>query len=101
MASIIKGYFFPNKSVSTLQDSSATIGAIGLAGSTSQTLGQPAVYANGVVNAESATLVSGTHFLTTDANGVNDYATTFAQISSVTSGAVTQAAAVTDRTGWL
>ena len=37
----------------------------------------------------------------TDANGVNDYATTFAQISSVTAGATTQAAAVTDRTGWL
>jgi hypothetical protein len=49
----------------------------------------------------SATLVSGTHFLVTDANGVNDYATTFAQISSVTAGATTQAAAVTDRTGWL
>jgi len=37
----------------------------------------------------------------TDANGVNDYATTFAQISSVTAGATTQSAAVTDRTGWL
>ena len=80
---------------------SATIGAIGLAGSTSQTLAKPAVYADGVVNAVSATLVSGTHFLTSDANGVNSYATTFAQISSVTSGATTQAAAVTDRTGWL
>jgi hypothetical protein len=49
----------------------------------------------------SATLVSGTHFLVTAAGGVNSYATTFAQISSVTAGAVTQTAAVTDRTGWL
>jgi hypothetical protein len=80
---------------------SPTIGMNTLAGSASQTLAQPAVYANGVVNAVSATLVSGTHFLVTDANGVNDYATTFAQISSVTAGATTQSAAVTDRTGWL
>ena len=80
---------------------SPTIGAIGVRGSTSQTTAKPAVYADGTYNAVSATLVSGTHFLTSDANGVNDYATTFAQISSVTAGATTQAAAVTDRTGWL
>jgi hypothetical protein len=71
---------------------SATIGVAGKAGSASQTLQH---------GTTSATLVSGTHFLVTDANGVNDYATTFAQISSVTAGATTQAAAVTDRTGWL
>jgi len=80
---------------------SPTIGAVGVKGSTSQTTAKPALYADGVYNAVSANLVSGTHFLVTDANGVNDYATTFAQISSVTAGATTQAAAVTDRTGWL
>ena len=80
---------------------SPTIGAVGIKGTISQTKAKPALYADGVYNAVSANLVSGTHFLTSDANGVNDYATTFAQISSVTAGATTQAAAVTDRTGWL
>ena len=51
--------------------------------------------------ATSSSLISGTHFVVTAAGGVNDYATTFSEISSVTAGSVTQAAAVTDRTGWL
>jgi len=70
---------------------SPTIGYF--AGATSQTAF--------TLDTTSATLVSGTHFLVTAAGGVNSYATTFAQISSVTAGSVTQAAAVTDRTGWL
>jgi hypothetical protein len=74
---------------------SPTIGYF--AGSTSQT----SVADGPSVDTTSATLVSGTHFLVTAAGGVNSYATTFAQISSVTAGATTQAAAVTDRTGWL
>jgi hypothetical protein len=80
---------------------SPTIGAAVVRGTTSQTTAKPPVYADGKYNAVSATLVSGTHFLTSDANGVNNYATVFADISSVTAGAVTQAAGVTDRTGWL
>ena len=78
---------------------SPTIGYPALGGSASQTAEQTG--GTNTYEAVSATLVSGTHFLVTDANGVNDYATTFAQISSVTAGATTQAAAVTDRTGWL
>ena len=89
---------------------SPTIGAIGLAGSVSQTKNTgysdtiPAdadLFDTDSVMAVSSTLISGTHFVVTAAGGVNGYATTFAQISSVTAGAVTQAAAVTDRTGWL
>ena len=76
-----------------------------LPGATSATIG----YSAGTVSqglaasaaTTSATLVSGTHFLVTAAGGVNDYATTFAQVSSVTAGAETQAVTVTDRTGWL
>ena len=81
---------------------SATIGHPSKGGSASQTTDALGLAnAGDVTVAVSATLVSGTHFLTSDANGVNNYATTFAQISSVTAGATTQAAAVTDRTGWL
>ena len=81
---------------------SATIGHPSKGGSASQTTDAKGLATAGDVTvAVSATLVSGTHFLNSDANGVNDYATTFAQISSVTAGATTQAAAVTDRTGWL
>ena len=82
----------------------ATSGTIGHPsnGGTSQTLDAVGLAnAGNVTVAVSSTLISGTHFLTSDANGVNSYATTFAQISSVTAGAVTQAAGVTDRTGWL
>ena len=82
--------------------SSATIGHPSKGGSASQTADAIGLAnAGDVTVAVSATLVSGTHFTVTDANGVNAYATTFAQISSVTAGATTQAAAVTDRTGWL
>ena len=81
---------------------SATIGHPSKGGSASQTTDAVGfLTADDVTVAVSITLVSGTHFLTSDANGVNSYATTFAQISSVTAGAVTQTAAVTDRTGWL
>jgi hypothetical protein len=75
-----------------------------LDGATSPTIGYFAGATSQVaftLDTTSATLVSGTHFLATAAGGVNSYATTFAQISSVTAGSVTQAAAVTDRTGWL
>ena len=88
---------------------SPTIGAIGLKGSVSQTkrtnysatAGKEFLFDTDSSGAESSSLISGTHFVVTDANGVNNYATTFSEISSVTAGAVTQAAAVTDRTGWL
>jgi hypothetical protein len=90
---------------------SPTIGALGLKGSVSQTkrigygiataIGKDLTFDSDTSMAVSSTLISGTHFVVTAAGGVNNYATTFAQISSVTAGAVTQAAAVTDRTGWL
>ena len=88
---------------------SPTIGRIGLAGGVSQTkntgfsatAGADIVFDTNSPMATSSSLISGTHFVVTAAGGVNDYATTFAQISSVTAGSVTQAAAVTDRTGWL
>ena len=88
---------------------SPTIGRIGLAGSVSQTKntgfsvtpGADIVFDTNSPMAESSSLISGTHFVVTAAGGVNNYATTFAQISSVTAGSVTQTAAVTDRTGWL
>ena len=80
---------------------SATIGHPSLGGGTSQTTDAIGLAnAGNVTVAVSATLVSGTHFLVTDANGVNSYATTFAQISSVTT-TTSQSAAITDRTGWL
>ena len=88
---------------------SPTIGAIGQAGSVSQTkrtgfsttAGKEFLFDTDSSGAESSSLISGTHFVVTAAGGVNNYATTFTEISSVTAGAVTQAAAVTDRTGWL
>jgi len=87
---------------------SPTIGAIGRSGTTSQTkkmiattAGAEALFDTDSPVAVSTTLVSGTHFRVTAAGGVNNYATTFAEISSVTAGATTQAATVTDRTGWL
>jgi hypothetical protein len=80
---------------------SATIGHPSKGGSASQTADAIGLAnAGDVTVAVSATLVSGTHFLVTDANGVNSYATTFAQISSVTT-TTSQSAAITDRTGWL
>ena len=77
---------------------SPTIGYPALAGSASQTDEQTG--GENTYEAVSSTLVSGTHFLVTSSTGANDYATTFAQISSTTT-TTDQAAAVTDRTGWL
>jgi len=79
---------------------SATIGHPSIGGVSQNLDALGLANAGDVTVAVSATLVSGTHFLTSDANGVNNYATTFAQIASTTT-TTDQIAAITDRTGWL
>ena len=76
---------------------SNVLGGIGLAGSTSVTLAQPAVEVANTWNVHSAFLVSGTHFI---GGPSASYAVVFSSISSATTS-TDQSAAITDRTGWL
>ena len=88
---------------------SPTIGRIGLAGGLSQTTntgysvtpGVDSVFDTDSPMATSSTLASAIHVMVTAAGGANSHTTLFTEISSVTAGSVTQAAAITDRTGWL